>query len=62
METLHTAHWRGGLVRPREGARRLSGWCWVRGEGDTNGQGSQAFGAGWDVLTAAGHKIEGDGS
>jgi predicted lipoprotein with Yx(FWY)xxD motif len=26
--------------------------------GDTNGQGSQAFGAGWDALTARGQKIE----
>jgi hypothetical protein len=26
--------------------------------GDTNGQGSQAFGAGWDALTATGQKVE----
>ena len=26
--------------------------------GDTNGEGSTAFGAGWDVLTATGEKIE----
>jgi predicted lipoprotein with Yx(FWY)xxD motif len=30
--------------------------------GDTNGQGSQAFGAGWDVLSPAGQKIEANGS
>lgn len=29
--------------------------------GDTNGQGSQAFGAGWDVLSPAGQKIESGG-
>jgi predicted lipoprotein with Yx(FWY)xxD motif len=30
--------------------------------GDTNGQGSQAFGAAWDVLNPAGQKIEAHGS
>jgi len=29
--------------------------------GQTNGEGSQEFGAGWDVLSASGKKIEGDG-
>jgi len=29
--------------------------------GQTKGQGSQAFGAGWDVLSPAGKKIESDG-
>ena len=29
--------------------------------GDTNGEGSTAFGAGWDVLSAAGAKIEKSG-
>ena len=30
--------------------------------GDTNGEGSTAFGAGWDVLSATGAKIEKSGS
>lgn len=30
--------------------------------GDTNGEGSTAFGAGWDVLSAAGNKIEKPGA
>ena len=30
--------------------------------GDTNGEGSTAFGAGWDVLSPAGDKIEKSGS
>ena len=30
--------------------------------GDTNGEGSTAFGAGWDVLSGAGAKIEKSGS
>ena len=29
--------------------------------GQTNGEGSQEFGAGWDVLSPSGKKIEGDG-
>jgi predicted lipoprotein with Yx(FWY)xxD motif len=29
--------------------------------GQTNGEGSQEFGAGWDVLSASGKKIESDG-
>ena len=29
--------------------------------GQTNGEGSQEFGAGWDVLSASGKKIEADG-
>jgi predicted lipoprotein with Yx(FWY)xxD motif len=29
--------------------------------GQTNGEGSQEFGAGWDVLSPSGRKIEGDG-
>jgi predicted lipoprotein with Yx(FWY)xxD motif len=29
--------------------------------GETSGEGLQDFGAGWDVLSAAGKKIEGDG-
>ena len=29
--------------------------------GQTNGEGSQEFGAGWDVLSATGKKIESDG-
>lgn len=29
--------------------------------GQTNGEGLQAFGAGWDVLSTAGNKIEGSG-
>jgi predicted lipoprotein with Yx(FWY)xxD motif len=29
--------------------------------GRTNGEGSQEFGAGWDVLSPSGKKIEGDG-
>jgi predicted lipoprotein with Yx(FWY)xxD motif len=29
--------------------------------GQTNGEGSQEFGAGWDVLAPSGKKIEGDG-
>ena len=29
--------------------------------GQTNGEGSQEFGAGWDVLSSSGKKIEGDG-
>jgi hypothetical protein len=29
--------------------------------GETNGEGSQAFGAGWDVLSQTGNKIESDG-
>jgi predicted lipoprotein with Yx(FWY)xxD motif len=32
------------------------------GPGDTNGQGVNAFGAGWDVLSPTGTKIEGAGS
>jgi predicted lipoprotein with Yx(FWY)xxD motif len=32
-----------------------------RAAGETNGEGSQDFGAGWDVLSAAGQKIEADG-
>jgi predicted lipoprotein with Yx(FWY)xxD motif len=30
--------------------------------GDTNGQGLVAFGAGWDVVSPTGNKIEGSGS
>ena len=30
--------------------------------GDTNGEGSTAFGAGWDVVSPAGNKIEKPGS
>jgi predicted lipoprotein with Yx(FWY)xxD motif len=30
--------------------------------GDTNGEGSTAFGAGWDVVSSAGDKIEKPGS
>ena len=30
--------------------------------GDTNGQGLTQFGGGWDVVSPAGHKIEGDGA
>jgi predicted lipoprotein with Yx(FWY)xxD motif len=30
--------------------------------GDTNGEGLNGFGGGWDVLSPAGSKIEGDGS
>jgi predicted lipoprotein with Yx(FWY)xxD motif len=30
--------------------------------GDTNGEGSTAFGAGWDVLSPSGDKIEKPGS
>jgi predicted lipoprotein with Yx(FWY)xxD motif len=29
--------------------------------GQTNGEGSQEFGAGWDVLAPSGKKIESDG-
>jgi predicted lipoprotein with Yx(FWY)xxD motif len=32
-----------------------------RKPGDTTGQGSQAFGGGWDVLTPAGQKVENGG-
>ncbi len=32
-----------------------------REPGQTKGEGSQAFGAGWDVLSPAGRKIESDG-
>ena len=30
--------------------------------GDTNGQGLNDFGGGWDVVAPSGHKIEGDES
>ncbi len=32
-----------------------------RKPGQTKGEGSEAFGAGWDVLSPAGKKIEADG-
>jgi predicted lipoprotein with Yx(FWY)xxD motif len=43
-------------------SRPLYYYAGDKAAGETNGEGLNAFGGGWDVLSPAGSKIEGDGS
>jgi len=57
-----------GMIRRPDGSRQVTyaghpvyEYVGDSGPGQTNGEGSQEFGAGWDVLSPSGKKIEGEG-